>query len=150
MNLLVRSEKSSASQEVGQTLIEMMVVLALIGLVMSIVAFNVMEVWQGARVDAAHLKMDTLEVSLDHYELKYGKRPSTSEGLTALVAPPPRKDGTRPKGFVKSEEQITDPWKTPFGYESPATGHEYEITSLGKDGLPGGDGYAADLSNWDR
>ena len=135
----------------GMTLIEIMVVLTLLGIVMTVLAVNVLGRFEEGKVDAARLQMKNLETSLLNFKLKYSRYPSTSEGLNALVTPPPMKNGRTPGKFMDNPEQLVDPWGSPFQYFSPATSgnHEYEIVSYGSDGQSGGTGPAADLSNWE-
>lgn len=142
--------KASARGSLGMTLIEIMVVLTLLGIVMTVLAVNVIGRFEEGKVDAAVLQMKNLETSLLNFKLKYSRYPSTSEGLNALVNPPPMKNGRTPGAFMDNQEQLTDPWGNPFQYFSPATSgnHDYEIVSYGSDGATGGTGTAADISNW--
>jgi len=144
------ASKTTAKGSLGMTLIEIMVVLTLLGIVMTVLAVNVLGRFEEGKVDAAVLQMKNLETSLLNFKLKYSRYPSTSEGLNALVSPPPMKNGRTPGAFMDNEEQLTDPWGNPFQYFSPATSgnHDYEIVSYGSDGQTGGTGTAADISNW--
>jgi len=144
------ASKTTAKGSLGMTLIEIMVVLTLLGIVMTVLAVNVLGRFEEGKVDAAVLQMKNLETSLLNFKLKYSRYPSTSEGLNALVTPPPMKNGRTPGAFMDNEEQLTDPWGNPFQYFSPATSgnHDYEIVSYGSDGQTGGTGTAADISNW--
>ena len=139
----------SIRQSLGMTLIEIMVVLTLLGVVMTVVTVNIMGRLEEGKVDAAILQMKNIETSLLNYKLKYSRYPSTSEGLNALVSPPPMKNGRTPGQFI-NVEQLTDPWGNPYQYLSPGGGgqHEYEIISLGSDGANGGENTGADISNW--
>lgn len=43
-----------------------------------------------------------------------------------------------------------DPWGNPYRYSYPGTnGHEFEVISLGADGMHGGSYENADIVNWD-
>lgn len=143
--------RTAAQGSKGMTLIEIMVVLTLLGIVMTVLAVNVLGRFEEGKVDAARLQMKNLETSLLNFKLKYSKYPSTSEGLNALVTPPPMKNGRTPGAFMDNAEQLTDPWGNPFQYFSPSTtgNHEYEIVSFGSDGQTGGTATAADISNWE-
>ena len=113
------------------TLIEIMVVVAIIGLIAGAVAVAVM----GQFADAQHQTVDTdfktIESQLDLYVLKKGGLPSSSEGLKALVE----------AGI--SRELAKDPWGRPYQYF--VNGGEVTLTSLGSDGEPGGKETAADI-----
>jgi len=134
----------------GMTLIEIMVVLTLLGLVMTVLAANFFGMAETQKVTAAGLQMETLKSRLDAYKYEYGKYPTASEGLNALVNPPPKRNGMTPGKFLDNEVILTDPWGTPLAYYSPARdgAHPFEIVCLGSDGLPGGEGTDADFSNW--
>lgn len=134
----------------GMTLIEIMVVLTLLGIVMTVLAVNVMGRLEEGKVDAVKLQMKNLETGLLNFKLKYQRYPTSAEGLQALVNPPPMKNGRSPGAFVDQESLLVDPWGQPLQYTTPGSGnHEYEITSLGSDGQQGGDGTGADISNWE-
>ncbi len=143
--------KTAAEGAKGMTLIEIMVVLTLLGIVMTVLAVNVLGRFEEGKVDAARLQMKNLETALLNFKLKYNRYPSTSEGLQSLVTPPPMKSGRTPGAFMDNAEQLTDPWGNPFQYFSPATSgnHDYEIVSYGGDGQTGGSGTEADISNWE-
>ena len=143
--------RTAASGSKGMTLIEIMVVLTLLGIVMTVLAVNVMGQFESGKVDASRLQMKNIETALMSFKLKYSRYPSTSEGLSALVTPPPMKNGRTPGAFMDNADQLTDPWGQPFQYFSPATSgnHDYEIISYGSDGQSGGTGTSADISNWE-
>jgi general secretion pathway protein G len=113
-----------------------MVVIAILGLLMSIVAVNVVDNLQQANVDATKLTVKKVQQGLDMYATKHkGKYPSTSEGLAAAAKYFP--DNQAPK----------DAWGNEFQYFSPAPAGSkpYEIVSLGRDGAEGGEEYDADI-----
>lgn len=144
-----RGSRGLAHQH-GMTLIEIMVVLTLLGIIMTVLAVNVMGRLEEGKVDATSLQMKNIETALVNYKLKYGRYPTTSEGLNALVSPPPMKNGRTPGSFLDNADLLTDPWDNALQYYQPATtgNHEYEIVSLGSDGASGGEGTNQDISNW--
>lgn len=124
----------------GMTLVEIMVVIAILGTLMGIVAFNVADRFAEAKVETTRLQIRQIEQGLALYAAKKnGKFPSTSDGLEAAKKHFP--DGEVPK----------DGWDNEFLYFSPGTqsGKAYEIVSLGADGAEGGEGVDADLKSWD-
>lgn len=120
----------------GFTLIEIMVVIVIIGILSALVAPQVIEKVDEARVTAATSDIKALEGTLQMYKLKHFKYPETGEGLQALVS---SKD--------LSEVPI-DPWKNPYQYLNPGQHKDVDIYSFGADGQPGGEGVDADIGNW--
>jgi general secretion pathway protein G len=135
----------------GMTLIEIMVVLTLLGVVMTVLAVNVIGRLEEGKVDATLLQMKNIETALLNFKVKYHRYPSTSEGLNSLTNPPPLKSGRTPGAFLDNDNLLMDPWGQPLQYYSPATSgnHDYEIISTGSDSAPGGTATAQDISNWE-
>jgi general secretion pathway protein G len=131
----------------GFTLIEMMAVILILGLVTSLVAVNVMDRVEWAKVQTTRVKMRAVEGALEMFQLEKAAYPETDPGLVALLEP-----GTGGRAFVRDEEALEDSWKRRFGYEQPGTQHAqgYDLWSNGRDGNPGGEGPDADLTNWER
>jgi len=134
----------------GFTLIEIMVVVIIIGMLAGIVVPNVMDSLDKASIKKARADFNSLQTALKLYRIDNFNYPSTEQGLEALVTKPslspvPRnwKDG----GYIDSLQK--DPWGNEYQYMSPGEGHEYDIYSLGADGISGGEGQNADLSVWD-
>ena len=128
-------------RERGLTLVEIMVVMAILGTIMTIVAVNVIQQLDGANVDATRLQMKKMEGDLSLYAAKKkGKYPSTSDGLEAASKYFP--DGKIPR----------DAWGNEFQYFSPASNcsKAFELVSYGKDGQQGGEDANADLSSCDE
>lgn len=118
----------------GMTLVEIMVVIAIIGTMMSIVGFAVADNFAKANVETTKLTMQQIDKNLGMYAAaKKGKFPTTSEGLSAAAKYFP--DGAVPK----------DSWGNEFIYT--ASGRGYEIVSLGADGVEGGEDYDADINS---
>ena len=118
----------------GMTLVEIMVVIAIIGTMMSIVGFAVADNFAKANVETTKLTMQQIDKNLGMYAAaKKGKFPTTSEGLAAAAKYFP--DGAVPK----------DSWGNEFIYT--ASGRGYEIVSLGADGVEGGEDYDADINS---
>ncbi len=125
----------------GMSLVEIMVVIAIIGILMTVVAVNVLGFLDDANVDATKIQMKKLEEGLVVYASKHkGRFPSTSEGLDVA------------KKYFPNNEVPTDAWGNAFQYFSPGSDGNapYEIKSLGKDGKEGGEEANADLRSTDR
>ncbi|HSD35433.1 MAG TPA: type II secretion system major pseudopilin GspG [Alphaproteobacteria bacterium] len=133
--------------EEGFTLVELLVVLAILGLLAAIAAPQVMRQLGGAKSEAAEIQLEKLGGVLDLYRLEIGAYPSTSEGLAALVDKPAavaRWNGP----YLKNRDSLTDPWGRPYQYRAPGDHGEYDLWSLGGDGRPGGEGENADVASW--
>lgn len=134
----------------GFSLIEIMVVVIIIGLLASIVAPAVLNRADDARIQKVHADFRNIQTALKLYRIDNFVYPSSEQGLEALVerptiAPVPR--NWRQGGYL--EELPRDPWGNPYQYLSPGESREYDIYTLGADGVSGGDGQNADISVWD-
>ncbi len=117
----------------GMTLIEIMVVITIIGLIAAAVTVAVLPQLQKAQVDRANLDIKSIEGALKLYYARKGNYPDTSIGLKGLV-----------------DQQILDkvpqdPWNHDYVYVLERG--KPIITSYGRDGVPGGEGPDADISN---
>ena len=135
----------------GFSLVEILVVLVIIGLLVSIVAPNVLQRADEARIQKVKADFKNIETALKLYKLDNFAYPTTEQGLAALVEktnidPVPRnwKEG----GYL--EKIPEDPWGHPYLYlDPPEFGHgDYDLYSLGADGVTGGEGQNADIGNW--
>jgi len=134
----------------GFTLIEIMVVMVILGLLVAIVAPNIMGRGDQAKVTVAETQLSNIANALDLYRLDNSHYPSTQQGLEALVRRPggnPEPKNWNEDGYLKSVPE--DPWGNQYQYVSPGVEGPYDLYSYGADGQEGGDGDAADLSVWD-
>jgi len=132
--------------EAGFTLVEMLVVIAIIGLIMGLVGPRVLNSLGESKVKAAKLQIESFSSSLDLFYLDVGRYPTGSEGLAAL-AQRPGNTGIWNGPYLKTGSVPTDPWGHVYLYRAPAERGPYEIVSLGSDGQEGGTGTATDISN---
>ena len=130
----------------GFTLMELLVVLAILGLLMSLVGPRVLNQLGGAKSKTAAIQIKDLEQALEMYKLDVGRFPSTSEGLGALTAKPGGATGWNGP-YLKSDVPM-DPWKHEYHYKYPGERGELDIFSYGQNGSPGGEGEDADVGNW--
>ncbi len=133
----------------GFTLIEIMVVVVIIGILAAIVAPNIFDQPDRARIVKAKQDIAAIESALNLYKLDNFVYPSTQQGIEALVAPPqgdPPARNWKPGGYLRSVPK--DPWGNSYQYLSPGVKGEIDLFSLGSDNKPGGDGAAADIGNW--
>jgi general secretion pathway protein G len=134
------------------TLIELIVVIAIIATLASLVAPSVFRNTGDAKTVAARAQVEMLAVALEAFRLDIGSYPSTQEGLQVLVDATAAHSASRAgkwRGPYLRRGLPTDPWGRPYAYENPSSlsGEWYTVTSLGRDGEPGGDGEDADVSS---
>lgn len=134
----------------GFTLLEMMVVLAIIGTLALLVGPAVLNHVGDANRTAARSQIEIFAVALDAYRLDTGQYPTTEEGLAALRVRPLNSDRPGWRGPYLRKTVPLDPWHRAYEYRSPGAQNpeSYDLYSLGRDGRPGGDGEDADLTSW--
>lgn len=137
---------SRTTTQRGFTLMELLVVLAILGLLMSLVGPRVLNQLGGAKTKTAAIQIKDLEQALEMYKLDVGRFPSTSEGLVALVEKPGSTAGWNGP-YLKSDVPL-DPWNREYMYKYPGEKGEIDIFSYGQNGSPGGEGEDADVGNW--
>lgn len=130
----------------GFTLLELLVVMVIIGLLAGYVGPKYFGQIGKSEVKAARAQIDALEKALDQYRLDNGRYPVTEEGLKALVERPG--SASKWSGPYLKKAVPNDPWDRPYLYKSPGEHGDYDLSSLGKDGQPGGENENADITSW--
>ena len=129
----------------GYTLTEMLVVIAIIGLLAAVLAPNLIGNMGRAKTRAARLQLETVSAGLEMHLSDVGRYPSQEEGLDGLLASAGGALGwTGP--YVRDASLLSDPWGRRIIYRPGSDSLSYRIVSLGADGEIGGDGADADLS----
>jgi general secretion pathway protein G len=136
----------------GFTLIELLVVMLILGLLIGIVGPKLIGRSDDAKVSAARIQIESLISALKMYKLDTGSYPSTEQGLEALVTQPQSGDvpkNWRTGGYLEKGRVPKDPWGNDYVYLFPGAHGDFDLLSLGQDGLPGGDGYNKDVTSWE-
>ena len=140
------------TDERGFTLIELMVVIVILGILAGLIIPRIMGRPGEAKQAKARLQIESLETALKLYKLDNGTYPTTEQGLQALVEPPsvgtPAKNW-RQGGYLEKGKVPKDPWGNDFIYVSPGAHGDYDLSSLGADGQPGGEGENKDINSWE-
>jgi general secretion pathway protein G len=135
----------------GFTLIEILVVIAVISVLAALVAPNVFRHVGTAKDAAARSQIEMLSAALDAYRLDNGRYPTSEQGLGALWQAPliePRPVNWR--GPYLRKDVPLDPWGHPYVYVSPGEVNVqgFDLLSFGSDGQVGGEGEDTDIANW--
>ena len=141
--------RACAYNDGGFSLMEMLIVIALIGMLAALVGGNIIKRFDESKVNTTKLQMRQLSLALDDFRRLCGRYPTTDQGLDALIhAPqgPECKNWT--DGFVQGGKLPKDAWGNDFVYMSQ-NGEKFAIKSLGSDGKEGGDGFAKDIATDD-
>jgi general secretion pathway protein G len=138
------SRKRAAAS--GFTLVELLVVLAILTLLAGLVGPRVLGQLGGAKAKTAAVQIADIEKALELFKLDVGRFPSTEEGLDALSKRPATVTTGWAGPYLKGAAP-TDPWGKPYRYQGPGSDGTVEISSLGADGAVGGDGENADIRN---
>lgn len=128
----------------GFTLVELLVVLAILGMLAALVGPQVLNQLGGAKSKSSAIQIRDFEQALELYKLDVGRFPSSNEGLNALVRQPSSAKGWNGP-YLKKDEVPMDPWGNPYQYRM--SGSTIDISSYGADGRQGGSGEDADVSN---
>ena len=134
----------------GFTLIEVLVVVAILGILAAIIVPRVMDRPDEAKRVAAKADVAALVQALKLYRLDNGFYPSTDQGLGALVQRPttqPAPNNWKQGGYL--ERLPKDPWGSDYQYLQPGVRGEVDVFSLGADRARGGEANNADIGNWD-
>jgi len=129
----------------GFTLIEILVVLAIIGLIAAIAAPQVFNRLGGAKSDSAKVQIEALSTGVDLYRLEVGRLPQSLDALVSKPAGAARWNGP----YLRKAVVPKDPWGKEFLYKAPGEHGDFDLYSLGADDAQGGDGEDRDVTSWE-
>jgi len=132
-----------AQRASGFTLLEMLAVIALIGIVAVAVITKVIPSFDKGKYKTGKIQLSTLSQDIDNYVLDNGSPPQQLQDLVAKPVNAPNWQGPYAK-----DSQLKDPYGHDFGYQYPGQHGKYDLIFFGEDGKPGGDGLNADAGNW--
>ena len=127
----------------GFTLLEMLAVIVLIGIIGAVVVTQVGKNVDKGKYGAGKAQLTTLSQKIENYALDNGTPPQQLQDLLAKPA-----NARNWQGPYAKESELHDPWGHDFGYKYPGDHGSFDLIFYGQDGKPGGDGYSADVGNW--
>ena len=127
------------------TLIELLAVIAILGLIAAFAVPQVLKWVSGARSDSARIQIEALGASIDLYRLEVGSYPPTLEALVEKPHGAERWNGP----YLKKKVIPKDPWGHDYVYRYPGKNGGYDLMSLGSDNSEGGEGEQKDIVSWE-
>lgn len=142
----IRSLRRDARR--GFTLLEIMIALAILGLLVGLAVTNLDTIFGGAQGKTAHLFVnESIKLPLTSYRIQMGDYPNTAEGLQALITPPAARADQWRGPYLQDAKLPVDPWGDPYVYRYPGTRNKtsYDVFSKGPDRT---EGTKDDIGNW--
>jgi len=130
----------------------LMVVVIILGILAMYIGPKLMGRTEQAKEVQTRVQIEGLETALKLYKLDNGVYPTTEQGLQALVESPDAENvlqNWRKGGYLEKGKVPKDPWGNEFIYLSPGIQGDYDITSYGADGVPGGEDENKDINSWE-
>ncbi len=145
-NKHMRKFREILAERAGFTLMELLVVMVILGLLAALVGPRIWKNVTKSKITTAKTQIELLGQALDQFRLDTGRYPSSSEGLEALRTNPGADGWDGP--YLRKAVPM-DPWKRPYSFQSPGSHGDYDLTTFGLDGSPGGTGENKDVSSWE-
>ncbi|NKC15770.1 MAG: type II secretion system protein GspG [Gammaproteobacteria bacterium] len=128
----------------GFTLAELLVVMAILAMIAAFAGPQIFKALGGAERDSVKVQIANFSSAIDQYRLDVGKYPTSLNDLIEAPSDARRWDGP----YLKKTIPL-DPWDNAYQYQHPGEHGDYDLLSLGADGIPGGDGDNADIVSWE-
>jgi len=143
------SRRSRRDGEAGYSLIEILVVVAIIGLLMGLVGPRVLGYLSDSKLKTARMQIQGFSSAMDLFYLDNGRYPTAEEGLGALAQKPA--NATAWNGpYLNGNVVPMDPWGRPYTYRFPGQHGAYDIISLGPNGREGDPASGENITNWQK
>lgn len=136
--------RMSRARSAGFTLLELLVVLAILVLIASFAAPQALKWLGGAKTDTARVQIEALSTGIDLYKLEVGTYPERIEDLVEKPAGVDRWNGP----YLKKTVVPKDPWDREYVYTFPGEHGAYDLMTLGADNADGGEGEDRDITSW--
>lgn len=117
-----------ANKSSGMTLIEIIIVVALLATLLAILVTNITSRAEGAKEDASKIAMSKVAQALTLYRVHNNKYPTTEQGLKALLQDPGG-ESKRWRGPYAAPSETKDGWDNEMGYESDGNTYKIIVTT---------------------
>ena len=138
--------KARLKRNAGVTILEVLIVLAIIALIAAVVGPRLIGYLGRARTETASLQIRQVDSAAQLFYIDVGRYPTRGEGLQVLMEAPLGTEGWAGP-YLESPAALKDPWGRDYIIEERANGEKPLILSLGRDGVTGGTGEDADIAN---
>ena len=115
------AKKGARLNQRGMTLIEIMVVIAIIGILSTAIGFGVVNWLKGSKESVVQMTLSKVSQALDAHDTMESDYPNSLDDLTS---------GKNP---LLKEKDLKDPWKSELVYRFPGNDGEYDLCSKGAD-----------------
>lgn len=127
----------------GFTIVEILVVVAIIGILATAVVLNVTGYIGQSRRERVRMDLASVKNAIELFYLQRHRYPTNDEGLKVLT----ETSQSHPAGLIS--ELPLDPWGNPYDYRYPGQHGSFDVICYGRDGAPGGDDEDADIGSWE-
>jgi general secretion pathway protein G len=141
------TEQNKPRHDAGFTLLELLVVLAIMGILAAVIAPQVLKYVGSSRTQSTKVQIQNVTAALELFRLDVGRYPTPQEGLVALVTAPQTAPGWNGP-YLRQTTALRDPWGQTFLYTVPGKHGEVDVYTLGADKAEGGTGEDQDVGNW--